>query len=193
MKQRRLAPTFGNSLGREADNTLIISSLRQLCILSVDKADSTESSSTSDHSLHKAEPPRTVPLPEPIPVPRVKIFSPAQPQLARISPNYCAPPLEYRSRRAPSPTDSEYYSGGYESACMETPTASPRESPTPPDKLLIPDAQDEKKRNSFCSDSEYMTSNEAYDSDVNSKVLISDSGRINQFLDFRQKNPLECK
>jgi len=55
---------------------------------------------------------------------------------------------------------------------METPTASPRESPTPPDKLLIPDAQDEKKRNSFCSDSEYMTSNEAYDSDVNSKVLI---------------------
>ena len=55
---------------------------------------------------------------------------------------------------------------------METPTASPRESPTPPDKLLIPGGQDEMKRNSFCSDSEYMTSNEAYDSDVNSKVLL---------------------
>ena len=45
-------------------------------------------------------------------------------------PTHTGAPTQYRSSRAASPSDSEYYSGGYES-CMETPTASPNPSPEP--------------------------------------------------------------
>jgi hypothetical protein len=79
--------------------------------------------------------------------------------------------VAYISKRAISPTDSEYFSGGYESACMETPTQSPLGSPLPPklaQDVLSP--YDELKRHSFVtSDSEaYVTSNEHGMSDVES-------------------------
>ena len=57
-------------------------------------------------------------------------------------PSHLGAPTPYKSSRAASPSDSEYYSGGYES-CMETPTGSPIGSPTPnSDNVILPSESD---------------------------------------------------
>ena len=62
--------------------------------------------------------------------------------LAPTVPSHLGAPTPYKSSRAASPSDSEYYSGGYES-CMETPTGSPIGSPTPTsDNVILPSESD---------------------------------------------------
>ena len=93
-----------------------------------------------------------------------------EPRNVPTVPAYCGPPVPYVSKRAASPTDSEYFSGGYESACMETPTQSPIASPVPLIEQLILPYEEQRSSNSHAtSDSEaYMTSNEQVPSDVES-------------------------
>ena len=74
-------------------------------------------------------------------------------------PTHTGAPTPYRSSRAASPSDSEYYSGGYES-CMETPTASPNPSPTP--EQLTSDAYLSATDNAFSRASYGVTSEEEY-------------------------------
>lgn len=92
---------------------------------------------------------------------------------AQIGPAYCGPPVPYVSKRACSPADSEYFSGGYESACMETPTQSPIASPVPLIEQLILPYED---RRQVTSDSDtYLTSNEHMQSDGESMRRVNSS------------------
>ena len=73
-------------------------------------------------------------------------------------PTHTGAPTPYRSSRAASPSDSEYYSGGYES-CMETPTASPTPDQMPPSESdAYLSATDNVRQNyGITSEEEYLT------------------------------------
>lgn len=102
-------------------------------------------------------------IPEPLPQTRFEAIQPLRPAAPTV-PSHTGAPTAYRSSRAASPSDSEYYSGGYES-CMETPTGSPRASPTP-GQMPVPSESDaylsandvfSKTNYGVTSEEEYMT------------------------------------